>query len=76
MERNATALVKVEAGRYRLGKYLIVHETRLCWRAWCMNFDPTLNTIAERRAAETELEGLPTLKEAVAYVRREMRDDG
>lgn len=73
----AHKLTKLEAGRYRLGKYLIVNERfyvdgRRCWRVWHVNYEVTLNTIEHRRGAQTELEALPTLKEAVGYVRRQL----
>jgi len=73
---TAPKLIKLEAGRYRLGEYLIVKERyyvedRRRWRVWHINYKVTRNTIEHRKGAETELEALPTLKEAVGYVRRQ-----
>lgn len=40
---------------------------------WRVNYEVTLNTREHREGAQTELEALPTLKRAVAYVVEEMR---
>lgn len=75
--RKPTRVRKIEAGRYRVGNYLIVDEKRYQdrqrgWRVWRVNYEVTLNTRAHREGAETELEALPTLKKAVAYVVEQM----
>ena len=68
---------RIQAGEYRVGEYKILdekrhHDSSRGWRVWRINYEVTSNSIEHRKAAETELEALRTLKEAVEYVARQI----
>jgi hypothetical protein len=65
---------RIQAGEYRVGEYKILEEKRHhdSSGGWRVYNEVTSNSIEHRKAAETELEALRTLKEAVEYVARQI----